>query len=64
VNAPEGGARAEDTDAQEFRQIQKFVAVCRRQWPGAIIVLRPDGAPTGANGPSNPETRTLSNTHD
>ena len=28
--------------AQEFRQIQKFVAACRRQWPGARIVLRPD----------------------
>ena len=45
--------RAEDADAQEFHQIQKFVAACRRQWPGAMIVLRPDGAPTGANAPSS-----------
>jgi hypothetical protein len=37
--------RAEDADAQEFHQIQKFAAACRRQWPGAVIVLRPDGAP-------------------
>ena len=43
--------RAEDADAQEFHQIQKFAAACRRQWPGAMIVLRPDGAPTGANAP-------------
>jgi hypothetical protein len=28
--------------AQEFHQIQKFVAACRRQWPGAKIVLRPN----------------------
>jgi hypothetical protein len=28
--------------AREFHQIQKFVAACRRQWPGARIVLRPD----------------------
>jgi hypothetical protein len=27
--------------AQEFHQIQKFVAACRRQWPGAIM-LRPE----------------------
>jgi len=40
--------------AQEFHQIKKFVAACRRQWPGAMIVLRPDGAPTGANAPPNP----------
>jgi hypothetical protein len=31
--------------AKEFHQIRKFVAACRRQWPGAMIVLRPDGAP-------------------
>jgi hypothetical protein len=33
--------------AQEFHQITKFVAACRRQWPGSMIVLRPneDGAP-------------------
>jgi hypothetical protein len=37
--------------AQEFNQIKKFVAACRRQWPGAMIVLRPDGAPTGASAP-------------
>src|SRR5690348_3285872 len=40
--------------AQEFHQIKKFVAACRRQWPGAMIVLRPEGAPTGANAPPNP----------
>jgi hypothetical protein len=34
---------------QEFHQIRKFVAACRRQGPGAMIVLRPDSAPTGAN---------------
>jgi hypothetical protein len=28
--------------AQEFHQIKKFVAACRRQWPGAKIVLRPN----------------------
>jgi hypothetical protein len=39
--------------AREFRQIKKFVAACRRQWPGAMIVLRPDGAPIGANAPFN-----------
>jgi hypothetical protein len=39
-------------DAQEFHQIKKFVAACRRQWPGAVIVLRPDGAPVGASPPS------------
>ena len=52
ARAPER-RRAEDADAQEFHQIQNFVAACRRQWPGAMIVLRPDGAPTGANAPSN-----------
>jgi hypothetical protein len=45
--------RAEDADAQEFQQIRKFVAACRRQWPGAMIVLRPDDAPVGASAPSN-----------
>jgi hypothetical protein len=44
---------AEMLDAQEFHQIQKFVGACRRQWPGAMIVLRPDGAPVGASPPSN-----------
>jgi hypothetical protein len=28
--------------AREFQQIQKFAAACRRQWPGAQVVLRPD----------------------
>ena len=39
--------------AQEFHQIQKFVAACRRQWPGAKIVLRPNegGPPQGADAP-------------
>jgi hypothetical protein len=41
--------------AREFHQIQKFAAACRRQWPGAMIVLRPDGAPTGAGAPINPK---------
>jgi hypothetical protein len=41
--------------AEEFHQIKKFVTACRRQWPGATIVLRPDGAPTGANAPTNPK---------
>jgi hypothetical protein len=26
----------------EWKHIQQFVAACRRQWPGAKIVLRPD----------------------
>jgi hypothetical protein len=26
----------------EFRDIQKFTAACRQQWPGAVIVLRPN----------------------
>jgi hypothetical protein len=43
--------RAEDADAQEFQQIRKFVAACRRQWPGAMVVLRPDDAPVGAGAP-------------
>jgi hypothetical protein len=33
---------ADGVAAQEFRQIKKFAAACRRQWPGAKIVLRPD----------------------
>ena len=39
--------------AQEFHQIQKFVAACRRQWPGAKIVLRPleGGPPQGSDAP-------------
>jgi len=56
-------AKTQETDqrcadvvaAQEFYQIRKFVAACRRQWPGAMIVLRPDGAPTGASAPTNPK---------
>jgi hypothetical protein len=44
---------AEMLDAQEFHRIKKFVAACRRHWPGAMIVLRPDGAPVGASPPSN-----------
>ena len=34
--------RADFVAAQEFHQIQKFAAACRRRWPGAKIVLRPD----------------------
>jgi hypothetical protein len=45
--------RSEKSSAQEFYQIQKFAAACRRQWPDAKIVLRPDGAPVGANAPFN-----------
>jgi hypothetical protein len=30
-----------------------FVAACRRQWPAAIIVLRPAGAPTGSSAPTH-----------
>jgi hypothetical protein len=43
--------------AREFQEITQFVAACRQQWPGAMIVLRPDGAPTGANAPIKPEIR-------
>jgi hypothetical protein len=46
--------RAEVAAAQEFHQIKQFVATCRRHWPGAMIVLRPGGAPTGASAPTNP----------
>jgi hypothetical protein len=48
-----GQRHSETNDAQEFCQIQRFVAACRQQWPGAKIVLRPkqDGAPAGANAP-------------
>jgi hypothetical protein len=28
----------------EFREIQKFTAACRKQWPGAKITLRPDSS--------------------
>jgi hypothetical protein len=30
------------TEIQEWRQIKTFVAKCRKLWPGAMIVLRPD----------------------
>jgi hypothetical protein len=60
----QGGAAeqhcADVVAAQEFHQIRKFVAACRRQWPGAMIVLRPDGAPTGANAPTKTEMCTRS----
>jgi hypothetical protein len=45
--------RADAVDAHEFHQIQKFAAACRRQWPGAMIVLRPDSVPSGAGAPPN-----------
>jgi hypothetical protein len=61
--APVGGAQArartphqQPADllaAQEFHRIRKFVAECRRHWPGAMIVLRPDSAPSGADAPPN-----------
>jgi len=41
--------RSDAANAQEFHQIQQFVAECRRHWPGAIIVLRPDGASVGTD---------------
>jgi hypothetical protein len=47
--------RSDAANAQEFHQIQQFVAACRRQWPGAIIVLRPDGTPVA--GPANEQAR-------
>jgi len=48
--------RADAANAQEFHLIKEFVGECRRYWPGAMIVLRPDGAPTsGAGAPTNPE---------
>jgi hypothetical protein len=48
--------RTDVAAAQEFHQIKQFVAACRRQWPGATIVLRPNGATIGANAPIQPET--------
>jgi hypothetical protein len=37
---------------REFEQIRKFVAACRRQWPGAKVVLWPnDGASVVADAP-------------
>jgi len=41
---------ADAANAREFQRIQTFAAACRRQWPGAVIVLRPNqgGAPAGA----------------
>jgi hypothetical protein len=47
---------ADAANAREFQRIQKFAAACRRQWPGAKIVLRPDGASSGARAPIQPET--------
>jgi hypothetical protein len=46
--------RADLLASQEFNLIKKFVAACRRQWPDAVIVLRPnqDDAPAGASAPS------------
>ncbi len=46
---------SEMSDAQEFSQIQRFVAACRQQWPGAKIVLRPNqNASIGADALVNP----------
>ena len=46
------------SEKSEWQQIKKFVAECRRQWPGAMIVLRPnrtDAASQGATrAPSEP----------
>jgi hypothetical protein len=55
VGSPQQHRGADGAAEQEFHQIQKFVAACRRQWPGAMIVLWPDDAPTGANAPPNPK---------
>ena len=44
---------------REFQKIQEFAAACRRQWPDAKIVLRPneDDASSGADArPHAPET--------
>jgi hypothetical protein len=38
-------------DIQEFYRIQRFVAACRRQWPGAMIVLRPNQNAVAAGAP-------------
>ncbi len=38
----DAASRASYADAAEFRRIQKFLAACRRKWPGARIVIRPD----------------------
>ena len=32
----------------EWKQITKFVTECRRQWPGAVIVLHPDATTDAA----------------
>jgi hypothetical protein len=50
---------------REFEQIRKFVAACRRQWPGAKIVLWPnDGASIGADAPINPNPHLKENDHE
>jgi hypothetical protein len=50
---------------REYEQIRKFVAACRRQWPGAKIVLWPnDGASIGAEAPINPNTHLKENDHE
>jgi hypothetical protein len=52
---------ADVATGQEFQRIEAFVAECRRQWPGAIIKLRPDGALVPPRR-SNPATGTRSST--
>jgi hypothetical protein len=45
---------ADTVAAREFYQMQKFVAACRRQWPDAVIVLRPnDDASQVTDAPTN-----------
>jgi hypothetical protein len=39
----------------EFYRIQEFVAACRRQWPGAMIVLRPDSVSSDASALPEPD---------
>jgi hypothetical protein len=45
---------ADAVAVQEFQQINQFVSACRRQWPGATIVLRPnDDASRVTDAPTN-----------
>ena len=55
----------EMSDAQEFFQIQRFVAACRQQWPGAKIVLRPnkDGASIRVGAPISPNPQPKGKNH-
>jgi hypothetical protein len=40
------------SEAREWSKIKRFVAACRRHWPGARITIRPDNClppPFGAS---------------